>query len=290
MFDRTDEVIRSGISFGARRGIAVVILPAFLLAGCGANTLRYAGVPQQVIEVGNREAAVVTFECTIINETPAIVGALVGIGVDAAVSLVSGALARAKEARTASWTASEAVDLGACTNNQTMTVTRGVFDGATGTFATVKGKTVYPAFVLKANVTTKIEGSGDAAARIVTITPTELIYSDTAARDRGSKRKEVTVSIGFSDVDAKSKDDKSAAATVLNLGKLQVGRKYTAFNLTGAIKIPVSNMNTTTVVVTESEDADVALAALADAFKANQNDLETALKDAINKALQDSKE
>lgn len=136
-------------------------------------------------------------------------------------------------------------------------------------------------------------GGGDNAStattggkRLITINNLALNYANTAAHSRGSGRKDVVVTIGIADVNPKASDDKTASAIALNLGKLKVGKKYDSIEVEGALRIPASSKNSVSTVVTETEDPSVALTALSDAFEANKDDLGTALKDAITKALE----
>ena len=66
---------------------------------------------------------------------------------------------------------------------------------ATRTVTVANSGDLFPAFQLNADVTfERIEIEGQPITAIVTVIPTSLEYSETAALDRGKKRKEVSVS------------------------------------------------------------------------------------------------
>lgn len=288
-------------------------LPLLLITSCSSGSLRYAGAPSPASDFGFREAAELAFKCDPREGGGSSEGGgalplapFIGIAVDTAINAISGALARAQRARTASWSATKAVPLSNCPKG-TLTVTRGIFDGAKGTVlageAGPGGRVVFPAFVLELEIKrTIIPIPGKPKTAIVTITPKSLNYAETAARSRGSKRKEVTVAIAFGaigDAELQKADSEGggaaglagadeappAGAMLLNLGKLEIGRKYQMFQINAATSLPLTRMHTATAIVTESEEASAALTALAAAFESNKGDLSAALKTTIEKAL-----
>ena len=271
-------------------------------AGCASNTLRYAGADRPAIGGGYREAAQISWTCD--RQDPeagggAIIGALTGIAVDTALGAISELLKRAEEGRTGTWTAARADALTACPGGiGTLTLVRGLYEGDSGALldgqAGPGGKAVYPAFRLTAQLafTPRPGGAGDFDVRV---TPIRLDYAETAARSRGSGRKEVivTLAIAASDEGTAATDaDKAAGSgggTVLNLGRLEVGKTYQKFDTSGAVVVKASALQNILVIVTESENPSIALAALNAAFADNKDDLGAALKGAIEDAIGNDK-
>lgn len=282
-----------------KRSIIAVAMASTLLASCGGHALRYAGVENRAEVEGLREAGVVYFECK--GAKPSgfspIAAAGIGIAIDTAIGAISKSLANAQKARTGSWTASNSTDMIAtgCAKGS-MTLKRGVFLSGT------EAPSLYPAFDLRATVTT--EQSKVSNYLIVTITPDELYYSDTSARSRGKGKKDVTLGLSISSVggaassansegskpaDGKEPTDEKKAesepgttkANILNLGKLEIGKKYTNLGTSVSFSVPKGARHNVSVIVTESEDPSVVLDAFAAAFESNKSDLGKALRDAI---------
>lgn len=279
-----------------KRSLALACILA--TAGCASNTLRYAGAERPAVGGGYREAAQINWACD--RQDPeagggAIIGALTGIAVDTVTGAISELLKRAEEGRTGTWSATRADALTACPGGVgTLTVVRGIYDGDTGALldgqAGPGGKAVYPAFRL----TTQLAFTprpGEEGGFDVRITPIRLDYAETAARSRGSGRKEVIVTLAIAASDegtAATEPDEAAGSgggTVLNLGRLEVGKTYQKFDTSGAVVVKASALQNILVVVSESENASIALSALAAAFEDNKGDLGTALKDAIADAI-----
>jgi hypothetical protein len=282
-----------------KKSIAAVAMATTILAGCGGNTLRYAGVSKQADDPGVREAGQVTLTCKGPNpsELNAVAVAGIGIAVDAALGAISKSLANAQKARTGSWTAANSTDTiaGGCKNGK-LEIVRGVFPKPDG---------LYPAFELSADVT--IADSIDSKAWVVTIEPKSLIYSDTSAKSRGKGRKDVTISLSIASVGEATSPSKNVGATsgttsnaegnsegkkpetkpalssanLINLGRLEIGKKYDTFNTSMSFTVPKGKLHNLSVVVTESEDPSVVLEAFAAAFESNKSDLGKALRDAI---------
>lgn len=294
--------------------IVTPLVVASLLSGCASGSLRYAGAAKEATGTAEREASQILWDCPSserITGRSALLAAGVGIAVDTALSALSAALERAKKARTAVWTANKSVKFDDCRKGR-LTITRGVFDGQSGATGNSSGS--YPTFNLIADVIIqRSEIEDPPASAIVSVVPLTLDYADTAALDRGKKRKEITVSVDFAaignapkvgpegsvrasekpDAVADESGEKNAepaakpvsGAIVLNLGKLEIGRKYTFHHIEGAASIPLTPMHNLAVVVTESEDASVALTALAAAFEKNKDGVGAAIKDAISDAV-----
>jgi hypothetical protein len=270
-----------------------------LLASCGGHALRYAGVETMAKDEGLREVGVVNFTCEGPNaiESSALAAAGIGIAIDTAIGAISKSLANAQKARTGSWTASNSTgEIRASCSNAKMTLKRGVFSAGS------HAPNLFPAFELSAKVT--VQESSDLNSLVITVEPNELHYSDTSARNRGQGKKDVTLGISISSVGAvvssansegfkptegsdapgdKNAESKPEPATtnILNLGRLEIGKKYTNLGASVSFSVPKGTRHNVSVIVTESEDPSVVLDAFAAAFEANKSDLGKALRDAI---------
>ena len=91
--------------------------------------------------------------------------------------------------------------------------------------------------------------------------------------------------------DGQLQEDTAPAVLLHNLGRLEIGKFYegeailSGTSSSQEIKsFPEAPFNIS-VLVSESEDASIALQALTEAFNANKGDVETALKDLIKDAI-----
>jgi len=128
----------------------------------------------------------------------------------------------------------------------------------------------------------------------LTLQPVFLSYAASSARTRGSGTKHVTLVITVdetaTDASADAQDSGFAAVYRINLGELEIGSHYDAAQLryTGASQAitstDLSNSNVS-VLVTESEEASLALGALSAAYQSNRGDLQSAFESMITSAL-----
>ncbi|HEY0312924.1 MAG TPA: hypothetical protein VGC56_10570 [Allosphingosinicella sp.] len=306
-------------------GVAAIIS---LLSGCASNSLRYASTDVPPIPAGEREATAIFVDsgtCASPRAPDAAGGlvgaALIGIGVDFAVSAASALLKRQRDGRNAVWAASaEASGIHPRPAPRTfcLTLVRGVLADATAVDArgashpTFRGE---PAFLFKVDLTLDAltapaprpgahpAGAGEAAAgadegpagAALHATPYELRYAETSAPVRGSGRKDVSVVLAFSPQTLEATagaagvpDTAKAAVLRFNLGRLDVGRVYDKRLLgssTAVTSLPRSAQTMVTAVVAESEGSSIALDALISAFDGNKDDLSKALKSTIQDAV-----
>lgn len=262
--------------------ILIMAMASTLLTGCAGNSLRSAVAKTQATDEGVRDAAIATFKCGKADGEKALDAPIIGIAVDTTLGALSKTLVRAQEARTASWTASGSTDkLHTCEKKGELTIKRAGYKNGT--------MMSNPIFDLTANIDFQ---SKKGENLVFTITPLNLIYSDTSARSRGKGFKDVTLAITFTPIglisDASKKTEPTT--TLINLGRLEIKKKYSNFNpkdsiIKTAISVPEARAYNISVVVTESEDPSVLLEAFGEAFEGNKSDLGTALEDAIGRAV-----
>ncbi|HIP23109.1 MAG TPA: hypothetical protein EYG79_05885 [Rhodobacteraceae bacterium] len=224
-------------------------------------------------------------------------GVVAGIAGDFVANIVSAELAEAKKGRDGSFTAlgvfgdqEPLIVAGAQqrTENGCLVVYRGVTgspsddatissDGLSSTALAALNLADQPAFYLELDV------SKNENARQLTVR--HLQYAATSARFNGTGQKNVVVAIGFA-VSAKKPEDAQSASEVyrLNLGRLEIGHTYGAeLAATSASRVTSSEPPFNIVVeVHETDQPDVALAALAKAFESNKADVADAVTDAIS--------
>lgn len=256
---------------------------------------------------------------------------LAGVATDALVAATSSLLSRAKDNRTATWSATlGGVPLQAG-RHYCLAISRGMItDVAEGQKSAALDQSLrfdgVPAFVLFADLA--VSGSTDPSKAVIfTLRPKFLSYADTAAPSRGKKKKDVSILLSFNGV-AKVEvkpvkpeaETGGGAATVgatkppvtpvggkpadppkdgtektpstvppanalrLDFGRLEIGSVYTSALLIpteASVSVDSGGLFTVTAVVTESEDPDVALSALASGFDSHKDDLSAALKKAL---------
>ncbi|MEN8174780.1 MAG: hypothetical protein ABFS23_03400 [Pseudomonadota bacterium] len=142
----------------------------------------------------------------------------------------------------------------------------------------------YPAFYLEVELP-----ENDKQINGIALTPSYLSYAASSARSKGSGKKYVSVAIALSGAAIKQQEDPANIVTEENslaiayhdLGRLETGKHYTAETLKGTESMLHINDQdleknphfSITTVVTESEDAGVALKAIQSAFDTNKDAL-----------------
>jgi hypothetical protein len=250
--------------------------------------------------------------------------ALIGVGVDFAMSAAGAALKRLKEGRNATWVASaatgELTPVAGQAQSFCMTISRGVLMQAEEANLALPGSLAFkgePVFLLKLNLTLgalpaatgggatppATAGSGDgkrkenapAEAVFLRASPQELRYADTSAPVRGSGRKHVSVIVAFSPQtllpasgSAAVPDTSKATVLRLDFGRLKTGSIYSAELLgpvTAVANFPKASHTMMTAVISETESADAALEAFLSAFESNKDDLSKAFKKSVQEAV-----
>lgn len=300
---------------------------ATLLAGCATEPYRYPAIATPPAPIAEREATAVFLapgSCAAPETTgtggSAIAAALIGVGVDFAMSAVGAALKRLKEGRNATWVATAATtDLRPRADQERqicLTLARGVVTTVGSGPAPLPNNLYFrdePAFFLRLDLTLgKLAGKaapaaapaagGDkpkegpaAEAVFLKAVPYELRYADTSAPIRGNGRKNVSVVVAFSPqtlqpVSGEAATPDTSKATVLRLdfGRLLAGRVYdqTLLSTVSAVaSFPNAARTTVTAIVSETEKPSAALEALLTAYESNKGDLGKAFKDAITEAV-----
>ena len=256
---------------------------------------------------------------------------LAGVAANGLVDAVSSLLARAKDNRSATWSATlGGVPLQAG-KHYCLAISRGIITDLTEgprSAALDPGLRFegVPAFVLFADLSLT-PSIGTSKGVTFTVLPKFLSYADTAAPSRGKKKKDVTILLAFNGVahveskppkpaaeaggaavatadaakkpatppagktePAKDEADKTPNAAApangvrLDFGRLEIGRVYSQALLIptkASVSLDSGGLFTVSAIVTESEDPDVALTALAAGFDSQKTDLTTALKKAL---------
>ncbi|MBL1438103.1 MAG: hypothetical protein COB08_018115 [Rhodobacteraceae bacterium] len=226
-----------------------------------------------------------------------IAGVVAGIAGDFVANIVSSELEEAKKGRDGGFTAlgvfgdPELLIVGGVqqrTENGCLVVYRGVTgspsddatissDGLSSPLLSLLNLADQPAFYLELDVNRSDE------ARQLSVR--HLQYAATSARFNGSGQKNVVVAIGFA-VSAQKPEDAQSASEIyrLNLGRLEIGHSYGAeLAATSASRVTSSKPPFNIVVeIHETDQPDVALAALSKAFESNKADVASAVTDTIS--------
>lgn len=158
-----------------------------------------------------------------------------------------------------------------------------------------------PAFYLELAVESKTvtdEGGKDSGS--VTLTPTNLSYAQSIAREKGSEKKHVGVAIAFSDTAQKKPEEieeaKAFAVFRHDLGRLEIKKHYDKDLLKGtgasaslteeAYQKGTFNI---TAVISDSEDPGLAFEVLSTTFTDQKSNLKKALEEAITNAINKTK-
>jgi hypothetical protein len=297
------------------RGTIAALSMSSLLIGCAQNSLRYASTSTSPIPAVEREASVVHVRPGRCSEPPSagvvgavpIVAALIGVAADFAVSAGSAWLRHQRDGRNATWVATgagSALQPTTVAQSFCLTIARGVLTEGPGSNENFRPFDFRdePAFFLRVDLTMEARsaaagGGANAAPVAVALTarPYELRYAETAARVRGSARKNVSVVIAFSPQTlqpaagaAATPDTAKATVIRLDFGRLDVGRVYRQALLSdvnGVASFPAAGHTMMTAVVSESENASVALDAIISAVDDNSDDLSDALRSTIEQAV-----
>lgn len=229
-----------------KRLIALVCI-ASELVGCGSTALRSARAERAPTVSHSREATVIHvsegtldasawsgYQSVTCNRPPSsetgglapVLIPLAGVAADSLVGMISSLLTKAKDKRTATWTAT----LGGVSlqpgKNYCLAISRGIISDLTGggKSATLDPRLSFegmPTFVLLADVAVSL--AKDATTPIsLTITPKLLSYADTSAPNRGNEKKDVSVLMAFSCA-AKSATKPMKPATAESGGRVAGG-------------------------------------------------------------------
>lgn len=127
--------------------------------------------------------------------------------------------------------------------------------------------------------------------------PSYLSYAASNARNAGSGRKYVTLALALSQMTPAKADelseDKSFAVFRMDLGRLEIGKRYEEKLLAGtASSVGFSQQSyeneayNITALITETENPGVAFQVLSETFATKKGDLEKALEETIKKAVE----
>lgn len=230
-------------------------------------------------------------------ESAPLIGAVAALGVDVALRAVDGALKAEVEAQSGQFLATgriDAPDMQALGGGGCLVIYRGVLgpvapDLAADPTALLTpamlgdlGLADYPAFYLE------LEASR--ADDVLLLQPVHLHYAASVARSAGSGRKHVTVVVAM-DPGAPTAAPEPAAEAVFghNLGRITIGSTITdregAFQFRGAavgrVVADWSKGQNLAVLVTEAEEAPLALRALSAAFSSRRDKLLETIEGAV---------
>lgn len=283
---------------------ATMLAMLAMFGGCSGQLARpFAAKVQPAADV---EASTVTLTCEKSDQVAALLAPLIATAVDFGINAISAALKAEQAHRNAVWAATGVAE--ACSSDWSGTaklqIRRAVIDregkpisGGSPGFDLTGVVTMTQLVVAAGDKASEKPGAAPAAAKAtpmlqIGFAPTSFDYGRTAARRHGSGRKHVVVLLGFTPdailkTAAGAKGDEVIPGVLrLDLGTLRDGFNYTADMLPGAraigtIGVPAGGKVNVTAIVVESEDEDLVLKALTDAFDSNKGDLAKALKSAI---------
>jgi len=304
--------------------IIPIALLAGLLSGCTSTSLRTAVAKAPPSAATNREASTLFIvpgkfasasgtampSCDVQTESSeaggSIAAPLIGIAVDTVIGAISNELAAMKAGLNASWPATTATDAIKPDGDYCLAISRGMVSAGGNSPALPDGLgfSGTPAFVLLADA--HVVKASETAWRVI-LTPAYLGYAETAAPRRGKNRKEVSVILSFQpqgpapaaapeaggaaagEAGRPGRPEPSPEGTLrLDFGRLNVGQAYGVpllGTVNGGTALQPASQYTITALVSESEDASAALKAFSEAYDKNKDNLSSALKDVIGKAV-----